>query len=489
MTTSARPLLVALLGLLSLAECLGSHLVAGEISYRHDADSNHPFTYDFTLTLYRDAQGVDQPLATLNFGADGANSTVQVLTRDRAGTPIGNNIEVLVYTFKYTYPGPGTYTVSFTEENRNAGIVNMFQSVSTAFHIESLLSVSATLRGNGSPQLLNRPILHAFVGQKVCINPAAYDAEGDSLSYRLVAPLGGTGSQVTAYLSPHSIAPQGTSTSGGAPTFTLNALTGELCWDSPGARRRNGGVISHSTDFAQYAVAFVVEEWRNGVKIGSTMRDFALFVTAPEAAKPELRAENAASAGFNADRLVRVEPGQPVTFSVLYKASEVGRDSLRPVGETFRLARNASATTTDSAGFLKATYRWTPTAAERRNHPYVIVFRGESGSALRNDLTFGVFVGADIPAGQVTATEDAVNSRKVRLFPNPTRNKVRLAGVPGTGAVCLRLTDALGREVYASPNLWGTNPEVDLATLPNGLYTYTVTAGQRLVGKGRLLKR
>jgi hypothetical protein len=488
MTTATRLLLVALLSLLSVAECFGSHLVAGEISCQHDTSSANPFTYYFTLTLYRDTKGVDQPNATLDFGVGGQQS-VPVGLRDRVGIPVAEGIEKLVYTFKYAYPGPGTYFVRFTEENRNAGIVNMFQSVNTAFHIESQVTVSAALRGNSSPQLLNPPIFQAFVGQKVCINPAAYDAENDSLSYRLVTPLAKSGVPVASYQRPDLVAPRGTSESGGEPAFTLNALTGELCWDSPGPRKRDGGVISTPDDFGQYAVAFEVEEWRQGVKIGSTVRDFAIFVTAPGAPKPELRAENAAGAGFDADRLVRAEPGRPVTFSVLYKASAAARDSLRPVGETFLLARRASATTTDSAGFVKVTYTWTPTAAERRGHPYVIVFRGESGKALRNDLTFGVFVGADIPVGQVTATEDEVDGRKVRLFPNPARNRVRLAGVPGTGVVCFRLTDALGREVYASPNLQGTTPEVDLAPLPNGLYAYTITTGQRLLGKGRLLKR
>jgi hypothetical protein len=219
------------------------------------------------------------------------------------------------------------------------------------------------------------------------------------------------------------------------------------------------------------------------------VRDFAIFVTAPEALKPELRAENAAAAGFNADRLVRVEPGQPLTFSVLYKSSGAAADSLVPVSETFRLARKATASVTDSAGFTKATYTWTPMEAERRGSPYVIVFRGASGYALRNDLTFGVFVGADIPAGRVTATEEEVNGRKLRLFPNPTRNKVRLAQVPGTGAAHFQLTDALGRQAYTSANLRGTDYEVDLTALPNGLYAYTVTANGRVVGKGRLLKQ
>jgi hypothetical protein len=82
-----------------------------------------------------------------------------------------------------------------------------------------------------------------------------------------------------------------------------------------------------------------------------------------------------------------------------------------------------------------------------------------------------------------------VNGRKIRLFPNPARDKVRLAQVPGSGVVHFQLTDALGRAVYASPDLRGTDFEVDLTTLPNGLYVYRITAGQRVVGKGRLLKR
>jgi hypothetical protein len=237
-----------------------------------------------------------------------------------------------------------------------------------------------------------------------------------------------------------------------------------------------------------------VEEWRGKVRLSSTVRDFLLTVTAPEGPGPELRLENAAAAGFDADRQVRVEPGQPFAFSVLYKSLSPDRDSLIPVSTTLPPTGNAAAAVTDSAGFTKATYSWTPTAADRRRHPYLVVFRGGSTPAggagtFFNDLTFSVFVGEAITPGRVTATEDEVNGRKIRLFPNPTRNKVRLAQVPGTGAVRFQLTDALGRLVYTSANLRGTNFEMDLAALPNGLYAYTITAGQRMVGKGRLLKQ
>jgi hypothetical protein len=155
---------------------------------------------------------------------------------------------------------------------------------------------------------------------------------------------------------------------------------------------------------------------------------------------------------------------------------------------------NASATVTDSAGFTKATYSWTPAQANRRRHPYLVVFRGGSSTTdgagvFFNDLTFSVFVGEPIAPGRVTATEEEVNGRKLRLFPNPAHNKVRLAEVPGTGAVRLQLIDVQGRVAYASSNLRVMGFELDLTALPNGLYAYIVTANGRMVGKGKLLKR
>jgi hypothetical protein len=495
MTTATRSLLAALLGLLLLGDCYGTHLTGGDISYAPEPNAPSPFTYVFTLRLYRDTGGVDSPNATLDFGVQGSSQTVAVSSRERVGTQLGNSLEALVYQFRYTYPAAGTYIVRFTENSRNPGVVNLSESGTTPFHIETSFTISPTLGTNRGPQLLNPPIFRAVAGQKVCMNPAAFDADGDSLAYRLVTPLGKANVAVNMYQFPNQITPLGVSESGGAPVFSINAVTGEMCWDAPGLRKRNGGVMTNPDDFAQYAIAFVVEEWRNGSRLSAMTRDFAITVAPPAAPAPELRAENVAAAGFNADRQVRVEPGQRLTFPVLYK-SQVPNvlDSLVLVSETGAPYGTASATARDSAGFTKVTYSWTPTEANRRRQPYLLVFRGASiqsrwETILLNDLTFSVYVGTDIPTGRVTATEDEVNGRKIRLFPNPTRNKVRLAEVPGAGAVHFQLTDASGRQAYTSPNLRGTNFEMDLSTLPNGLYAYTIRAGQRVVGKGRLLKQ
>jgi hypothetical protein len=46
------------------------------------------------------------------------------------------------------------------------------------------------------------------------------------------------------------------------PTFTIDPVTGDICWDAPGPRKRDGGLIAGPDDYAEYNIAFVVEEWR-----------------------------------------------------------------------------------------------------------------------------------------------------------------------------------------------------------------------------------
>ncbi|HEX8532304.1 MAG TPA: gliding motility-associated C-terminal domain-containing protein, partial [Cytophagales bacterium] len=216
-----------------------THIRAGQITAERDLSSTDPLAYRFTLVLYRDKIGVDQLTATLDMGVkqDGQSGNVLLTANLASRVDLGGfaNTEVLTYYYKYTYPGAQTYTVSFTERNRNREVVNMAISGETPFHIETTFTISPTLGLNNSVVLLNPPIDRATVGQKFCHNPAAFDPDGDSLSYRLVVPFQKVGQPVNGYFSPETVTPLGTPESGsGAPTFTINSVTGDICWDAPG---------------------------------------------------------------------------------------------------------------------------------------------------------------------------------------------------------------------------------------------------------------
>jgi hypothetical protein len=376
-----------LLCLLCLPQAaLATHIRAGQITAERDPNSTNPYAYIFTLTLYRDTQGVDQPNATLDFGVDGATQTVPVGYRNRTGVNIGNNIEELRYTFRYTYPGPNTYTVRFTEENRNAGVVNMFQSVNTAFHIETEFIVSATLGLNNSVVLRNPPIDRATVGQRFCHNPAAFDPDGDSLSYRLAVPFQRVGRVVNEYRSPELVTPLGTPESGsGSPTFTIDPITGQICWDAPGPRKRGGGEITGPGDYAEYNIAFIVDEWRKTVrgyeKVGSVRRDMQIRVEFNPNKRPELilPKDTCVVAGTDLRALIRATDPDGHQVSIGSESAIFSTD--REVFPNQPPATLTPYATIENPVFqnspAQSQFKWQTDCQHVRAQPYAVVFRVE----------------------------------------------------------------------------------------------------------------
>ena len=107
-------------------------------------------------------------------------------------------------------------------------------------------------------------IIKAKANQKFTYNAKAIDAEGDSLTYRLsVVRRGnqdnciGSGTVVASFQQPNDINKVG--------TFKMDAKMGDLVWTAP-------------TEIGTFVCAFVVEEWRKGVKISETVRDMEIQV-------------------------------------------------------------------------------------------------------------------------------------------------------------------------------------------------------------------
>ncbi len=92
-----------------------------------------------------------------------------------------------IYRTTHTYPGPGAYTIGVQIQNRNADTKNLppaAQSSTIVFYVSTTISIDQNLGLNRSPVMLNPPLDSARVGQRFTHNPAAYDADGDSLAYR-----------------------------------------------------------------------------------------------------------------------------------------------------------------------------------------------------------------------------------------------------------------------------------------------------------------
>ena len=130
---------IAFLLLLVTSHSFGTHLRGGQITLRLlDCTSN---TYEITLTLYTNTQaGVTPGGGTLNFG-DGSSVVVPQLT----SAIIDDTFSVgqAVYKIDHQFPSKSGFTISYGEQNRNAGIINIQNSVETLFYLESFIMANS----------------------------------------------------------------------------------------------------------------------------------------------------------------------------------------------------------------------------------------------------------------------------------------------------------------------------------------------------------
>jgi hypothetical protein len=230
--------------------CFAGYFVAGEISCKNLS----AFTYQITVQIYIPTASLDDPSElTINWG-DGTSSTIDRVSK----IAIADDISTNTYTYNgagtggiHNYPGPGIYNVWIADSFRTDGIINIPNSGSTGFYLGVLIDINPFLGINNSPDFLNIPFDLATVDSIFNYNPQASDIDGDSLSYRLI-PCSGSG--ITGYTYPSA-----------STIFLLDSLTGDLHWDAP-------------ITAGDYNIAMLIEEWRQGHRIGMTTRDMRIHV-------------------------------------------------------------------------------------------------------------------------------------------------------------------------------------------------------------------
>ena len=244
-----------------------THLKGGEITVKRISDKT--LTYEFTLTTYTENNRANQDQGDVNFCF--GDGTAIFKAKRCCGSPvdIGNGTMKNIYKIEYTYPAPALfYRVSVAVPNRNDGVRNITRSVEVPFYVETTFSINSGLGQNSTPLLLNPAVdLTAVIGQPFIHNPNAVDAEGDSLAYRLSVSKSGDyetcSSASRGLVAPNFRQPNEVATV--PSSFTINSLNGDLIWNSP-------------QEVGVYNCAFIIEEWRNGVKISETVRDMQIEV-------------------------------------------------------------------------------------------------------------------------------------------------------------------------------------------------------------------
>ncbi len=282
-----------------------THLRAGDIVAVRDNCNSRVFI--ITITVYVDTESSVTFGGTklsegdlLNFGDGkpsvfvpqiGAGNTPSGIGFSSTYTVIDADLKIAraTYTIYHDYPGPGTYKISYREPNRNAGVLNMDQSVNTQFYLETIVNLDPFIGCSNTPNLLVPPIDRACVGSAWTHNPGAYDPDGDSLSYGLVTPNQETSQNVFNYRNPNSAEfyfnfQEGNEEQNATPKFFQDPVSGTITWNAPGKA-------------GEYNIAFEIREWRklrDGVwkQIGFVRRDMQIIVKDCDNKRPDLKIPN-----------------------------------------------------------------------------------------------------------------------------------------------------------------------------------------------------
>ncbi|MEM8893974.1 MAG: gliding motility-associated C-terminal domain-containing protein [Bacteroidota bacterium] len=387
-----RVLLLITVGLLTILEVKATHIRAGEIIARRV--SNSSLEYEFTIIGYTDTgSSVQFGGGEVNFG-DG--TIIDILEDEvffQETIDIGDEIAVNTFRISHTFQAPGTYTIRFREFNRNAGIVNMDNSVDTPFYIETQIRIDPSAGLNNTPVLLAPPVDKGAVGARYIHNPAAFDPDGDSLSYHVVIPRQDVDIEVANYRFPN--APEfyqdfqnGREDVPGPPIFRVDSITGDVIWDAPGA-------------IGEYNFAFIIREWRQfggeWRTLGYVTRDMQVIIEESDNQRPVIAAppDLCVEAGtFVSEFIQASDPdGHPVRMEAFGGPFELSSSPAMysPNPPTFQ----------NSPALLR--FDWQTDCRHVRERPYEVQIKAtddpDSGPRLAEFATWNITVVAPAPKG------------------------------------------------------------------------------------------
>jgi len=264
-----------------------THIVGGELNYKYLGNN----VYEINLTVYRDCyNGVppfDNPASVGIFDAATNNFIRQKLfsftSLDTVPPTINSPCfippldvcyEVTTYTDTIILPSSSSgYILSYQRCCRNVTILNIITPNAVGATYEAWIAGTSTFSQNSNPVFTNWPPPFVCAGTQFIFDHSASDFEGDSLAYELVTPFNG-GTTLDPMPQPPLAPPYQTITF--APPYSQANMVGGT---PPLSIDPNTGLLTaFPITLGQFVIGVRAKEFRNGVLVGYTRRDFQLNV-------------------------------------------------------------------------------------------------------------------------------------------------------------------------------------------------------------------
>ncbi len=402
-------LLLPFVSLLVTERSYASHAMGTDITYRCLGNSQ----YEVTVAFYRDCSGIPAPSsisikffsASCNISSTNAYTHTLLLQNalSREVSPLcpddlpnsscngGPLPGVERYVFMDTILLPRScsdWIVGYSECCRNSNITNLVSAAGYDLYAYAVINNTSGICNN-SPVFTTLPVPYICATKTFNYNHGAVDPDGDTLKYQMIQPN-------DDYLVPipydgiFSVNyPLSTTTS----TFQFDSATGQM---------------SFTPDIQQNAVVTIqVKEYRNGVLVGSTMRDIQIVVlesslcTNDPPVVPD-RVAGIVGGGLLDSSTIQMCPGTPLSFQVV--VSDVNGDSVYMTSNAQTAIPGSNFTVTTGDSFSTGRFAWTPTVADTGFHAFQVTY-SDNGCPVSTPqtITYVIFV-----FDRVTASADQV---------------------------------------------------------------------------------
>ena len=371
-----------------------SHAMGEDIWYIHNGGND----YTFFVAFYRDCGGISEPTSftlSINSSCYTGNLTLNKIggtgvevsplcptslpsSECSGGTLPG--VEQYIYSGTFTLPCTATdwvFSTNTCDRNPSDNLSGV-----PCLYVETTLNNA--IGNNSAPIFSNLPVPYICDGTAYTYNHGAVDFDGDLLQYTLINALTTGGANVT-YNAPYT------------PTDPLPTMTG-VTIDS-----NTGAVTFTPNGLGTYTFTILVEEYRGGVVIGSTMRDIQVeVISCAGGIAPTLTTANNGAGTFNipGDHLTLCSLGGTIDFDLtgfdgdLENMTIVSNDVATNIpGATFTVSNNG--TTTASANFT-----WTPGAGDVGTYTFTVQVEDDHcPTKASNVYTYTIDVAAGVDAG------------------------------------------------------------------------------------------
>ena len=261
-----------------------THIVGGEFTYRSLGNND----YEIRLTVYRDCFNGQAPFddpAIVSF-FDAFNQEVLTVNLDRGPivqipnlvnspcivVPTSVCYEVTTYVGTVNLPPlAGGYQMAYQRCCRNGTINNIANPGQTGATYYAKIPSPGITTSNSSPVFTQLPPTYICAGFPFTFDHSAVDFDGDSLVYALSTPLAGL-SNINPAGNP--TAPPYTDVQWQAPYSLANVFGGTPLQINP----QTGIMTATPSTIGQFVYGVRVKEYRNGLYLGETKREFQVNV-------------------------------------------------------------------------------------------------------------------------------------------------------------------------------------------------------------------